>query len=447
MKSLKNTMVIVLSILLFFLSACSNHVDKLEHRVSEASINGNGRITIYIQEHDRVIKEAINIYRVRNPQIEIDELIVYDYDEYNTKLYTELMAGNGPDIFSFNIGTFNSLNKMVSSGVFYDLEPLIVPEMVSNFNTIVFDCGIIDNKRFFIPTSYFINTLWTLEGVVGQNTTSWEQFVVDLKNYRIHNNINLDNGYLFSGTFSAYYYLLNSGLELINYQKKEAYFYTEECTRAINKYKEIYNMYCPNDRLIKYKLGDYDMIKEGSIFASFNAALLNPNNLWLSNSIVNQSMNLKMDIFAPPSFNSSGKYSAEPASLIAVNSKCMDIKCAFDFVKFILSKEIQKIKDMQGIPVNNEAITELLEKFENNDIEKEYKIINTNYGQIHTIPLPNKLGHKAETIINNINSCQINDKDIILIIENDIQDFIDGKCTAKQAAENIQRKVMLILNE
>lgn len=98
-------------------------------------------------------------------------LIDEDYKQTTLRhLQTEIMSGNGPDLFILDSGYngecfFKDLYKAMSGGVFCDLLPLFQEAGISEEDFIepVFDTGKIDGKQYIAPLEYQVYNMLTIE--------------------------------------------------------------------------------------------------------------------------------------------------------------------------------------------------------------------------------------------------------------------------------------------
>jgi len=120
------TMVLSLIILsiLFLATSCSGSRDDTQDVIG-------GKIVMYAAPGDNVQSEIRNIVRSKYPNVEFQVVSFNNADEFKSRLLTELMAGEGPDVIVLSPSTkkgsitIETMRKLVESGVFCDLEPYI----------------------------------------------------------------------------------------------------------------------------------------------------------------------------------------------------------------------------------------------------------------------------------------------------------------------------------
>lgn len=79
-----------------------------------------------------------------------------------SKLSAELMAGKGPDIIFSS--TLLPYEKLISMGVLADINEILdyTDIDIDDYNKVVMDSGCINEKRYFLPLFYSIDTMLTL---------------------------------------------------------------------------------------------------------------------------------------------------------------------------------------------------------------------------------------------------------------------------------------------
>lgn len=125
---------------------------------------------------------AVKEFRAQNPalgEVKVEFVTLPEYtmndveragtgDEtaaFFTQLRTEIMSGQGPDLFllpSDNAGLFPDVYKSMQAGVFLDLAPLLGDALTNpNLNQTVLAAGEWKNKQYLVPLSYQVPVLLT----------------------------------------------------------------------------------------------------------------------------------------------------------------------------------------------------------------------------------------------------------------------------------------------
>jgi len=94
------TMVLSLIILsiLFLATSCSGSRDDTQDVIG-------GKIVMYAAPGDNVQSEIRNIVRSKYPNVEFQVVSFNNADEFKSRLLTELMAGEGPDVIVLSPST------------------------------------------------------------------------------------------------------------------------------------------------------------------------------------------------------------------------------------------------------------------------------------------------------------------------------------------------------
>ncbi len=131
-------------------------------------------------EANKEDEDTITYYHYE-PQVSTVSLLVLDYnkkygntdykinvvefdniEKMASQLTTELMAGKGPDIISLGELEIlsSSTEKLIKQGVFANIDDIISDSSrkdkleLSDYNSDIFDAGVYDGKRYFIPVAY-----------------------------------------------------------------------------------------------------------------------------------------------------------------------------------------------------------------------------------------------------------------------------------------------------
>lgn len=142
-------------------------------------------LTICIDEdlYSSLKKKIVSDYATAYPEVKVTYEVIerddstfsplIDEDYRNTtlrQLQTEIMSGNGPDLFILDSGYlgecfFQDINKAMRSGLFCDLLPLFRDAGISEDDFIkpIFDAGKVDGKQLVAPLDYQVFDVLTNE--------------------------------------------------------------------------------------------------------------------------------------------------------------------------------------------------------------------------------------------------------------------------------------------
>lgn len=454
---------------------CKETQDKLDSYFKDNSVieaqatqtaapQNASKLTIHYMDYTWSIKNAIRAFNDSHTDIQIEGTTYANtaIEDYITKLTTSVMAGEGPDIMVYAPTMFNSLNKTMSTGVFSDLNELISKDQSfdpSAFFPEVFNSGVTNGKRYFIPISFDLPKIVAAKSSLDKlgitlNESGWT--LDDLKGainkYQATNPSS--NQYFFDSSMSFRQLLRACGIQLIDYQTNTTRFGSKEFIDLLTFYKELNPLVMPPE--VEMNL-DFTptLLKNQTIMMSVLRAQ-SPEQLWMTNSIFSAELKDDFTIYPFPTLTSGSKFPIQIYDVASINSKCANQQGAFDFVKLLLSEEIQRSKDSHGnsnltfgLPININAYEK--------DLEEMKKPVPTGstigFGngiktmQITPIPLTDALINKVKKINNQMGPVNYMDKEVENIINEGLQSFLDGKRTAEQAAKDIDEKVTLFLNE
>ncbi len=117
----------------------------------------------YYSIRGSVINSAIARFKERYPDVEVKtELFRIDLfnpapllvEQYKTRMSTELLAGEGPDVVFLDPQYFDNIDKLASGGFLEDLNPYFEADAdfdISKYYAPIFDSGLNDGKRVFVP--------------------------------------------------------------------------------------------------------------------------------------------------------------------------------------------------------------------------------------------------------------------------------------------------------
>ena len=183
---MKRTTALLLLICTLF-AACTSDTDKSEIQdttdnaiVSENVSNDSGSIETYIPENleltvhidgtgNNYMSLLIEQFKSEYPEVNVNTV---DYstvapEDYRTKLASELMTGEGPDILlMINDGNETTdylpdMMKLIQNDVFMDVNLMNVD--FSDCNQTVMKSGIYDSKQILVPLNYSLGILYTTE--------------------------------------------------------------------------------------------------------------------------------------------------------------------------------------------------------------------------------------------------------------------------------------------
>lgn len=456
---------LIMSLILAF-SACSQQskapteVDTQLGTIKNTQAQETGTIKLYIYEedsmHPKLFNQAMNMFNIDYPEVQFEQVGIKDFEEYTKRLSTELMAGEGPDVIMFQPYMSLSLRKIMDMGALADLDEFIKndPEFkIDNYNKVVMDSGLYQGKRYVIPLFYSVTAFLTTEGLLSRNGFYPGQWTLDdlekqISNLRSNNWTGENNVYFHLNYWVSLFDLIYSSRQkFIDYERRKTYLDTPEFIRLLKLFKTIQEVKLPNEVFFKYGNYVYEVMKNNQLLIFSTPGLLDPKCLWKEANYINYYLDGQAKLYPFPAVNGDQNYNATPEYLIAMNQQCQNKQLAYEFIKTFLSEEIQSGDIVVRVPVNKAAFEKLLVKYAGEQGEGESIKPYGKSVQFSSSPLPSSLVEDLRNIISNITTCEIQDSILSSMISEELSGFLEGKCTAEEAAKAMERKVQLYLNE
>lgn len=120
-----------------------------------------------------------------------------------------------------------------------------------------------------------------------------------------------------------------------------------------------------------------------------------------------------------------------------MNSACENKELVWEFMKYLLSEEIQSLPSIKGPAVNKNGLIAGANRFYNFYKSEDGNVAGTEEDYLKLL----------ESWILEVNACDTLDSTIIALIEEENMKFFEGKQTAQQTGSNIQKKISQYLNE
>ena len=426
--------------------------------VDESLNKENLRINIFNDDYVAIsaISEFNKSSKIKITPAMIDIKSQNDITNYKTRLTTEILAGQGPDIIYDLPENFPSLWKIINTGAFCDLNKLITNDKefnLSEYNEKVLECGVINGKRYFIPIYFKIPIIWSSNTILENNKLifndkaySWDNISEQCTKY-VNNHDSYGNKYFIGNSFNFEAIIKNCWTDYINYPEKEVNFDSEEFVKLLNNYKSIYQYILPDSKL---KAPDifFEFLKNDSL------ALVNGDNsiayLWICSSWVNRVLDADMSCFLYPGKGNINDINAQVTKFAVINNSCKSKKEAFNFIKLLLSERYQNNEtETKWAPVNTKAYTSIQNQYSGDSgNNKQIANFQTNENTPYlSAALPDETINRLNLYYKNIRQCSYVDTNILNIINKEVEVFLVGKHSAPQTAKIINDKVQLYMNE
>lgn len=140
--------------------------------------------------------------------------------------------------------------------------------------------------------------------------------------------------------------------------------------------------------------------------------------------------------YSMPMADSEGKVAVNANYGMALNSASQNKDLAWEFMKYLLSEEVQMLPSVHGLAINKKGFDAAVERYYNFYAE-------SNSGSVDK----EEYGELLQDWMEQINDCDTVDSAIWTLIEEENGKFFEGKQTAEDTASVLQRKIEQYFNE
>lgn len=288
------------------------------------------------------------------------EIIKFDSEEeMKLKMSTEIMAGEGPDIFSLSQKL--PFEKLTDSKTIADVNELISEFSydigIDNCDSKIMDAGVIDGKRYFIPLFYSPDVFITTEETLNKyNLTSSEfsfkalseELSKNKKEYSLFGSA--DDNIAFFYSFLDQYIDFNSGNTEFNSDKfsedlDSIYSLIKNDTTDENVYYFLYENINNGASILYKEMPAFSIIvKTYSCLKYLGSTPVFVNNYNMDDDSISASIDVG----------------------IAVNDNCKNKEKLLPFIKYCLSCDVQKnmSEECMYLPVNSDAMEKCIDSID-----------------------------------------------------------------------------------
>lgn len=157
-KVFSNSIILaILCAMLLSFTSCDEYKIKSNEKLKYYTSNAEDDFSSLIKQYNKICLEKYD----ESYQIEIIEF--ENNDDMCTKISTEIMAGEGPDIISLNQNL--PFEKLIENEAFLDINSLINNDETKDkieldeYNSFIMNIGVYDGKRYIVPLSYGMDVL------------------------------------------------------------------------------------------------------------------------------------------------------------------------------------------------------------------------------------------------------------------------------------------------
>ena len=237
-KVFSNSIILaILCAMLLSFTSCDEYKIKSNEKLKYYTSNAEDDFSSLIKQYNKICLEKYD----ESYQIEIIEF--ENNDDMCTKMSTEIMAGEGPDIISLNQNL--PFEKLIGNEAFLDINSLINNDETKDkieldeYNSFIMNVGVYDGKRYIVPLSYGMDVLvstqerlkqFNVSGNNGETLTysnvsvKFSPFFNSTTNYSFVSN-DSDTGLWFDHPMQLFSRFINS---YIDFDNKSTFFTDDE---------------------------------------------------------------------------------------------------------------------------------------------------------------------------------------------------------------------------
>lgn len=372
-----------------------------------------------------------------------------EYD-FVQKMNAQMLTGKGPDILLIDSIPYR---KYADKNLLVDLKELIKKDSSfdkSQYYANIFDALTYKDKLYAMPLDFSYSAFVTNTGFlkeqsieINDRSWTWKDFIdIASKATKDMDGDGKPDMYgmptvapesLFMDLYRG------SGEGFVDYETQKAYFTSGEFIDLLKMCKSISQGDFVNPDVSEANSG------QGGI--AFYPFLISDFSIFYSNGLINAD---EVSFYRYPAGNQT-TYNFSAGEMYGINSRTKHQKEAWEFIKYLLSEEVQSYEKLYGIPVNKKA-REMKIKNHFSTAEKAIEEHGDLYGYqvVSADGIKKQLKEnmeKLDKILPELNHCSTNDIQIDQIVVEEAGRFFKDEQSAEEAAEMIQRKVEMHFKE
>lgn len=396
-------------------------------------------------------KEIINFNKTNQKyRIQVKDYTEQDYASNIAKMNSEILAGNGPDLFDFSAGL--SITALANKGLLEDLYPYLEadPELKKeDFLDNILHAFETDGKLYMVSPSFYVDSVMGKASMLGSEM-GWS--MQELMNF--YKNLPPDTELFEYGDKNSIltYTCMNDIHQYVNWQTGTCSFNTEEFLSAMefaNTFPKEFN-YDEDGPSTPSKIHSNKLVL-------LNVAITDVKDFQMYQAIFKE----PITFIGYPTSTGNGSY-IRPNTSIGINAKSKAKEGAWEFVRTFITKEFQSIGEdgrfkhnLWGFPTRKDSFETALEK----SMEPQYytdengeKIEQANTYGYEDFEIEIKAATQEEVqavrdLVQSVDSTTNQDQQISSIVTEEAEAYFNGAKTAKEVADIIQSRVQIYVNE
>lgn len=444
----------------FFITACSTNTEMvvssepLSIEVPPPVEQTNEGLTIFYTDYNeveaKILDAAISQFNQQHPDTPVtadkyftDGLYTSHQDAY-MKMTTEVMAGEGPDLFLYDFLTMD-VEKMARRGVFADMEPYFEADNFdwSGYNQAVMDGGVWDGHRLVVPLSYMLPVLYTSQtaldetGFSVENCNTFDGFLDEVEKIESDPKQTRE---AFRSEEAFYYFPYNAGLPYADYDRQKVDLSFPELEQGASIYKNL-------NPVIEIGVSDGNDIAGAADIRDGKCLFTCPDFPLYGFFLTEGCINKFDDAVMVPIRDTQGGIRARITSAVMVRNSSPNLQVAYEFIKFLLSEEFQL--DTIGWRWQNFSVLDAANEryYIENTVERDNSMIapDNPYGFEGNIVLLQEDYDELSSYMDEVGGVFFYAKETNFM--RNIGDYLSGDASYKEAVRSAERQMNLYLSE
>lgn len=426
------------------LAACAGKQADEAKQVGQQGQDGKKVVVLSVLGADPVYAQAEKMYEAKHPNVDI-QIKEYKYsqgggsnqegstEKYVNTITTELLSGKGADLIDLNVSGL-PIGKYVDKQALVNLSELMKQDPAFDSNS--YEMNILDGAKmrgglYALPLQFFLDSLMGDAKAIQQSgvtfddsTWTWGEFT------EVSKRLTASGGHTYSIGNMPPERMLNilfadNYTRVVNEKQRPASF---DANAFVGLMEEVKTMYAE-------KIATAAAVNAGDYF--FTA-------LWISSP---------EDYFLEPgSFYEQGKIYRKPLAAgqqagvpfkthkeLGMNRNSKVQAEAWDFMKFLLSEEVQSMPGLQGFSVNKKVNENMFKELEDKGT------VESPTGSV--IPIQKADIDMLKQMLADANTAIMDNSKVQSIIEEEAKAYYSGQKSAQAVADLIANRVTTYLNE
>ena len=354
------------------------------------------------------------------------------FDDFRTKIQADLAAGGGPDLFV--TGAAIDLDAGARKQYLLDLSDYFA-EYEASILPSAWKTGEIDGKLYAVPYGCQITTLAVSKDVVGERTGWTLQEAMEC--------MEKSDAVSFSNRENQAQLFFHLGLSaqgstgLVDWEQRISYLNSDEAIKLL----DFSIKYADNESTLENQC---QRVADGEVL-TYVLYLYNPFEIQTASAIFKDK-----EVYIGFPTEDEGSGSLILGDTIAINQACPSVDGAVEFLKYLLSEEVQ-VRTTENLAYTSFPVTkDALEQFFVS-LKKDYKVPEelSHYGdfEFQEIPFSDEKINALRELFMTARPVNDESSKLMNIIEEELSNYISGNKSAKDVMDIVQNRAQLYLDE